>query len=162
MHPLDLLKIKFQVATSTPPGGVGKSIYYALRDIYAASGVPGLYRGIGTNIAGNASSWGLYFLLWAIFSSLDSLTESFRFSYTYLKERQSAGGEKQLTPSTFLLCSAEASPLIYLWFRSSLTDEPRRSDRFTHQPNLGRKGPDVHNAGGLTGGLSLTMESGWI
>jgi len=92
MHPLDLLKIKFQVATSPPPGGVGRSIYYALRNIYATAGVPGLYRGVGTNIAGNASSWGLYFLF-----------------YTYLKERASGEDRKQLSPSTFLLCSAQAS-----------------------------------------------------
>lgn len=63
MHPLDLLKIKFQVSTSKPQGGVGKQIWYSLRDIHAEQGWKGLYRGVGPNIAGNASSWGLYFLL---------------------------------------------------------------------------------------------------
>jgi solute carrier family 25 folate transporter 32 len=63
MHPLDLLKVKFQVATTTPKGGVGKQIWYSLKDIKQQEGWMGLYRGVGPNIAGNASSWGLYFLL---------------------------------------------------------------------------------------------------
>jgi solute carrier family 25 folate transporter 32 len=63
MHPLDLLKIKLQIATSSPQGGVGKHIWYSLCDIKAQGGWKGLYRGVGPNIAGNASSWGLYFLL---------------------------------------------------------------------------------------------------
>jgi solute carrier family 25 (mitochondrial folate transporter), member 32 len=81
MHPLDLLKVKFQVSTTSSPSftfsgisgaettvgspkiGVGKKIYYALREIKAQDGWRGLYRGIGPNIVGNASSWGLYFLL---------------------------------------------------------------------------------------------------
>lgn len=64
MHPLDLIKIKFQVATSKPKGNVGGQIFNSLRDIYKESGVRGLYRGVGTNVAGNASSWGLYFLVY--------------------------------------------------------------------------------------------------
>ena len=63
MHPLDLLKVKFQTSTSKPVGGVGKQIYLSLRDIYLEQGIRGLYRGVNANIAGNASSWGLYFLL---------------------------------------------------------------------------------------------------
>lgn len=63
MHPLDLLKVKFQVATSKPQGGIGKQIWLSLKDIKVQEGWKGLYRGVGPNIAGNASSWGLYFLL---------------------------------------------------------------------------------------------------
>jgi solute carrier family 25 folate transporter 32 len=79
MHPLDLLKVKFQVSTTSSPFprvsgaettvgsrkiGVGKKIYYALAEIKAQDGWRGLYRGIGPNIVGNASSWGLYFLMY--------------------------------------------------------------------------------------------------
>lgn len=63
MHPLDLLKVKLQVATEKPEGGVGKQIYHSLKNIKDSQGWRGLYRGVGPNIAGNASSWGLYFLL---------------------------------------------------------------------------------------------------
>jgi solute carrier family 25 (mitochondrial folate transporter), member 32 len=63
MNPLDLLKIKFQVATDKPTGHVGQQIWYALRDIHRDHGWRGLYRGVVPNVAGNASSWGLYFLL---------------------------------------------------------------------------------------------------
>lgn len=64
MHPLDLLKVKFQVATERPQGGVGRQIWNALRGIHRENGWRGLYRGVSPNIAGNASSWGLYFLLY--------------------------------------------------------------------------------------------------
>ena len=67
MNPLDLLKVKFQVSTRAPTGGggggIGRGIWLALRDIHASEGWRGLYRGLGPNVAGNASSWGLYFLL---------------------------------------------------------------------------------------------------
>jgi solute carrier family 25 folate transporter 32 len=65
MHPLDLFKVKLQVSNSAPgPSlGVGRTIWHGIRDIKHADGWKGLYRGVGPNIAGNASSWGLYFLL---------------------------------------------------------------------------------------------------
>ncbi|KAK7471212.1 mitochondrial FAD carrier protein flx1 [Stygiomarasmius scandens] len=93
MNPLDLLKIKFQVATTNPRGGLGKQIWFALRDIHQEHGWKGLYRGVGPNIAGNASSWGLYFLF-----------------YNMLKKRASDGDiNKPLSAHEYLLCSAEAS-----------------------------------------------------
>ncbi|KAI0258378.1 mitochondrial FAD carrier protein [Gloeopeniophorella convolvens] len=93
MNPLDLLKVKFQVSTRRPEGGAGRGIWLALRGIHASEGWRGLYRGVGPNIAGNASSWGLYFLF-----------------YNQLKRRASdsaPGG--QLSASQYLLYSAEAS-----------------------------------------------------
>ncbi|ESK96915.1 mitochondrial fad carrier protein [Moniliophthora roreri MCA 2997] len=93
MNPLDMLKVKFQVATTNPRGGIGKQIWYALKDIHAERGWKGLYRGVGPNIAGNASSWGLYF-----------------WFYNILKKRASGGDvTKPLSPQEYLLCSAEAS-----------------------------------------------------
>ncbi|KIJ26028.1 hypothetical protein M422DRAFT_71990 [Sphaerobolus stellatus SS14] len=93
MHPLDLLKVKLQVSTAKPQGGIGKQIYTSLKDIYDRRGIKGLYRGIGPNVAGNASSWGLYFLF-----------------YTMLKRRiAQEDPNKNLSAGTFLLCSAEAS-----------------------------------------------------
>lgn len=93
MNPLDLLKIKFQVDTSNPTGGLGKHIWLSLKEIKQTQGWMGLYRGIGPNIAGNASSWGLYFLF-----------------YNELKKRASGGDiTKPLSAAEYLLCSAQAS-----------------------------------------------------
>jgi solute carrier family 25 (mitochondrial folate transporter), member 32 len=64
MHPLDLLKVKLQVSTAPPQGGIGRHIWTSLTGIYRERGWRGLYRGVGPNIAGNATSWGLYFLLY--------------------------------------------------------------------------------------------------
>lgn len=63
MHPLDLLKVKFQVSNQKATGSVGTQIWNSLRDIKQNQGWRGLYRGVGPNIAGNATSWGFYFLL---------------------------------------------------------------------------------------------------
>ncbi|KAL1700394.1 mitochondrial FAD carrier protein [Schizophyllum commune] len=93
MNPLDLLKVKFQVATTQSPGGVGTQIWHALKDIQRTQGWRGLYRGLVPNVAGNASSWGLYFLF-----------------YNMLKKRASGGDlTKPLSASEYLLCSAQAS-----------------------------------------------------
>jgi solute carrier family 25 folate transporter 32 len=75
MHPLDLVKIRFQLADSpsiaakgkAPAGrggivGFGKDVVGAMGDAMKKDGYKGLYRGLGSNVAGNASSWGLYFL----------------------------------------------------------------------------------------------------
>ena len=77
MNPLDLLKVKFQVSTRVPGSGIGRGIWLALRDIHAGEGWRGLYRGLGPNVAGNASSWGLYFLLCVLLSFL-------LFLYSYI------------------------------------------------------------------------------
>ncbi|KAI0346954.1 mitochondrial FAD carrier protein [Trametopsis cervina] len=92
MHPLDLLKIKFQVANSNPTGGVGTAIWNSLKEIKETQGWRGLYRGVGPNIAGNASSWGFYFLF-----------------YNMLKARVADGDSSKMSPGQYLLCSAEAS-----------------------------------------------------
>ncbi|KAI0318098.1 mitochondrial carrier [Amylostereum chailletii] len=93
MHPLDLLKVKLQVATEKPQGGIGKQIWHSLKSIQQEQGWKGLYRGVMPNIAGNASSWGLYFLF-----------------YNQLKRRAySDSPDKPLSAGQYLLCSAEAS-----------------------------------------------------
>ncbi|KAG2038504.1 mitochondrial carrier domain-containing protein [Suillus americanus] len=93
MHPLDLLKVKLQVATKNPQGGIGKAIWNSLREIHASEGWKGLYRGVGPNIAGNASSWGLYFLF-----------------YNMLKKRAFGDDPNyRMSPGAYLLCSAQAS-----------------------------------------------------
>ena len=113
MHPLDLLKIKFQVATSPPRGGIGRSIWYALTDIKAQEGWRGLYRGVGPNMVGNASSWSLYFFLSVLPAIQLVLLVSHAClidSYNMLKKRASSGEPlKKLSPATHLLCAAEAS-----------------------------------------------------
>ncbi|KAG2224785.1 hypothetical protein INT45_005309 [Circinella minor] len=64
LHPLDVIKIRFQVDASKRSekrpfiGGTIK----AFRDIINNEGVfRGLYRGVAPNIAGATASWGLYF-----------------------------------------------------------------------------------------------------
>ena len=111
MNPLDLLKVKFQVSTRAPGSGIGRGIWLALRDIHASEGWRGLYRGLGPNIAGNASSWGLYFLLCVLhFIPFVFLFLHFFNSYNQLKRRATVGApDTPLSASQYLLFSAEAS-----------------------------------------------------
>ncbi|EUC56275.1 flavin-adenine dinucleotide transporter, putative, partial [Rhizoctonia solani AG-3 Rhs1AP] len=70
VQPLDLLRIQLQVATSAPVSrNPLKTIWSSLSKIKAEHGVKGLYRGVGTNVAGNAASWGAYFWLYAAIKS---------------------------------------------------------------------------------------------
>lgn len=64
MQPLDLLKVKFQVARSKESGPFGQ-IYKGLQGIVQQDGYRGLYRGLNVNLVGNAGSWGAYFL-WSV------------------------------------------------------------------------------------------------
>lgn len=121
MNPLDLLKIKFQVNTGKQAGTIGKQMWLSLREVQQTQGWKGLYRGIGPNIAGNASSWGLYFLLCVLSTSpalpnhrtrrtTGSNSTTWPYSYNMLK-KQASGGDitKPLSASEYLICSAEAS-----------------------------------------------------
>ncbi|GAA5970556.1 hypothetical protein JCM11641_007351 [Rhodosporidiobolus odoratus] len=72
MQPLDLLKVKLQVSTAARKPGLGGAVgqmWTGLRDIGRMEGVAGLYRGMGVNLVGNASSWGFYFLWYTMLKS---------------------------------------------------------------------------------------------
>jgi len=148
LNPLDLLKIKFQVDTGARAGGIGNQIFHALRDVQRQQGWRGLYRGISPNIAGNASSWGLYFFLF-VFISLYS--QAFwcdcDISYNLLK-KQTAGGDitKPLSAAQYLMCSAEASAGCFSPLYLSMLNLPipqRRSDSHNHKSTLARKSAHV-------------------
>ncbi|GAA5833060.1 hypothetical protein JCM5353_006761 [Sporobolomyces roseus] len=71
MQPLDLLKVQLQVSTTThsTPRNSLVQIWSGLGEIVKSGGIGrrGLYRGIGPNLTGNATSWGLYFLWYTDF-----------------------------------------------------------------------------------------------
>ncbi|KAK7054949.1 mitochondrial FAD carrier protein flx1 [Paramarasmius palmivorus] len=128
MNPLDMLKVKFQVATTNPRGGIGKQIWYALRDIHAEQGWKGLYRGVGPNIAGNASSWGSILLVAATSQNLYLLKN---ICYALLK---------QVRKSVSLFAKVEE--LISV-LRCCYSDHD--------EPVLGSTCPNVYLAGEFTG-----------
>ncbi|XP_052235922.1 mitochondrial folate transporter/carrier-like isoform X2 [Dreissena polymorpha] len=68
LHPLDLVKIRFQVhegygvALTKRPQYQG--MIHALRSIFTNSGFTGLYQGVTPNFVGAGLSWGLYFFFY--------------------------------------------------------------------------------------------------
>ncbi|KAH7344158.1 mitochondrial FAD carrier protein [Rhizoctonia solani] len=100
VQPLDLLRVQLQVATSAPASrNPLKTIWSSLSKIKAERGVRGLYRGVGTNVAGNAVSWGAYFWLYAAIKS---------------KMFDRPDPRAPAPPMTNLIASAEASAITAL------------------------------------------------
>lgn len=63
VHPLDIIKTRMQLDTSTHP--LRNSTQSVLRDILRNEGptrITALYRGLSPNLVGNSISWALYFL----------------------------------------------------------------------------------------------------
>ncbi|RSH85743.1 hypothetical protein EHS25_003884 [Saitozyma podzolica] len=109
MHPLDLVKVRFQLADDRPPAnapgatggasltqkrpGLGRAVYGALQDAVKVDGWRGLYRGLIPNLVGGASSWGLYFLFYNMIK----------------KQMQLRDPNGKTTSGQHLLAAAEAS-----------------------------------------------------
>ncbi|KAL5014678.1 hypothetical protein ScPMuIL_008948 [Solemya velum] len=94
LHPLDLVKIRFQVnegmGLTTRPQYNG--MIDALKTIARSNGFVGLYKGVTPNVWGTGASWGLYF-----------------FFYNSIKTWMQDGNSKQaLGPSRHLLAASEA------------------------------------------------------
>ncbi|XP_041360898.1 mitochondrial folate transporter/carrier-like isoform X2 [Gigantopelta aegis] len=94
LHPLDLVKIRFQVNE-----GIGitkrpqyKGLVHALTSIARSDGFIGLYQGVTPNVWGAGISWGLYFFL---YSSIKSWM-------------QDSDSKKNLGPMMHLAVAAEA------------------------------------------------------
>ncbi|OWF34946.1 mitochondrial folate transporter/carrier-like isoform X2 [Mizuhopecten yessoensis] len=67
LHPLDLVKIRFQVhegAVATVSRPKYKGILDAFLQIARKDGVTGIYRGVVPNVWGAGISWGFYFLFY--------------------------------------------------------------------------------------------------
>ncbi|KAG0330483.1 hypothetical protein BGZ99_003054 [Dissophora globulifera] len=65
LHPLDLIKTRFQVNASQAAPRIGGT-FRSFQQIYRSEGFRrGLYRGLTPNFAGATVSWGLYFYLYA-------------------------------------------------------------------------------------------------
>lgn len=68
LHPIDLIKVRFQVqdvvAAGTSPKRRYTSIFGAARSIFAEEGVRGFYKGIVPGLTGSGVSWGLYFFFY--------------------------------------------------------------------------------------------------
>ena len=71
LHPFDLVKIRFQVTDGSviKHRQVYNGVSNAFMSIFREGGVRGLYQGVSPNIAGAASSWGLYFFGFDFFKS---------------------------------------------------------------------------------------------
>ncbi|XP_064597511.1 solute carrier family 25 member 32-like isoform X2 [Liolophura sinensis] len=104
LHPLDLVKIRFQVNEGhTKSRPQYRGIVHALQSISRQDGISGLYRGVTPNVWGAGASWGLYF-----------------FFYNALKMwMQDGNSQRALSPGHHLLAASEAG-LITLIFTNPI------------------------------------------
>lgn len=107
LHPLDLVKIRFQVSEGTAGQVVSaatvgrpqyKGIVDAFRSIRQSQGIVGLYQGVTPNVWGAGLSWGLYF-----------------FFYNSVKTwMQDGNTQKSLGPAKHMVAASEAGLLTLL------------------------------------------------
>jgi len=68
LHPLDLIKIRFQVnegyGVAVHERPEYRGVIHALKSIRETTGVTGLYQGVTPNVWGAGLSWGLYFFFY--------------------------------------------------------------------------------------------------
>lgn len=132
MNPLDLIKVQFQVDTSSGKrrarmlarqqargadrpsirtlartlSGVDvvRDMYDALGNIVRRDGYAGLYRGLSPNVVGNSTSWGLYFLFYTMIKE-------------FMAEQKDAHGQstsKTLSAGQHLLAASESGAVTAL------------------------------------------------
>lgn len=99
LHPLDLIKVRFQVNEGIKLDAAilaGRPQYRGILDafvqIHRKEGIRGLYQGITPNVWGAGASWGFYFLF-----------------YNALKSRQmEKDGVESLSPGQHMIAAAQA------------------------------------------------------
>ncbi|KAN0134114.1 hypothetical protein V8E53_008051 [Lactarius tabidus] len=124
-NPLDLVEVKFQVSMRGPEGGIGRSILRALCGyIHANEGWHGMYRVLVPKVAGNASSWGLYFIKCvSLFPSPRDLSD---LIYNQLKPRATDDApDRPLLTFRYLLFSSEPTWHTLLFLQHSFTSLSR-------------------------------------
>lgn len=91
LHPLDLIKIRFQVNDGSGKLPAYRGLTDAVKSIVRTAGLKGLYQGVTPNVWGNGSAWGLYF-----------------FSYNILKAWMQKDSDKPLGFERHLIAGAVA------------------------------------------------------
>uniref|UniRef100_A0A7S2W927 Mitochondrial folate transporter/carrier n=1 Tax=Mucochytrium quahogii TaxID=96639 RepID=A0A7S2W927_9STRA len=94
LHPLDLIKTRFQVDETRGKGSLFNRGAGVLKEAYRVStesGIRGLYRGLLPSVMGSSASWGIYFML-----------------YESLKRTLEPNPGQRLTSMQYLLASAAA------------------------------------------------------
>lgn len=66
LHPLDLIKIRFQVNDGSGRLPAYRGLVDAVQTIVRSNGIKGLYQGVTPNVWGNGSAWGLYFFCYNV------------------------------------------------------------------------------------------------
>lgn len=105
VHPLDLLKVRFQVLATGEHRRYSDLIHDISNPKYAAKNrliIKEAYRGLGINLLGNATAWGLYFSLYKYFKDI------FIPKRTLLSSKQTKDDFKKATPMAYFAASASS------------------------------------------------------
>ncbi|GAB1600581.1 mitochondrial folate transporter/carrier-like isoform X1 [Argonauta hians] len=125
LHPLDLVKIRFQVNEGT---GVTarpnyNSFIHAVRSIVCSQGFTGLYQGVSANCLGAGMAWGIYF-----------------FVYNYAKTQMQAGDQKvSLGATSHILAASQAGVLSLLVVNPVFVAKTRLCLQYEQTANVQKK-----------------------
>lgn len=118
LHPLDLVKTRFQVNEGVKSTSVVSSVvptyrstFHAFRTIGTKEGVRALYQGVPTAMLGSGVSWGLYFFLY----------ERSKLQYSKLLKKQKDRGQEEMPEKpeklpawAHMLCGTQAGVMTVL------------------------------------------------
>ena len=102
LHPLDLVKTRFQVNEGMQRSAVVpsyRSTWNAFRTIASYEGVHALYQGVPTAVLGSGLSWGLYFFLYE------------RAKLQYSQYQTNPGSNEKLPAWAHMLCGTQAGAM---------------------------------------------------
>lgn len=137
MNPLDLIKVQFQVDTSSKQrqsqiaanegstnaqrrslirtftgADVARDMRDALKRIVQRDGYAGLYRGLTPNVVGNSASWGLYFLFYTMIK--EYMAEHQNDAQGSGTSSSVAAATTTLSPAQHLLAASESGAITAL------------------------------------------------
>lgn len=141
LHPLDLIKTRFQVDSSRKTRTVWGGTVRAFKDVVRHEGALGLWRGLSPNFWGATLSWGLYFWWY------DHIKRWMRGSSAKPDQQQIRLHAGQHLSAAGLAGTIISEPTLTSVRLKPCTTNSRGADRGWHKPAMGHQDSHVCSKG---------------
>ena len=141
LHPIDLIKVRYQVHGSSAMSKAGKykSILNTVRDIVRQETVRGMYKGVVPAIMGSGSSWGLYFF----FYERSKARYAAKYVHDDSRHQESSTAKVQLSPVEHMLAAWEGGSLTVLCTNPIWLIKTRLQLQESSQPTYSNSGKQI-------------------